>query len=284
MSVQNRDLSRRWFEEVWNERRSDTIGELMSPEGIGHMESGDVQGVEPFKRVRDEFLAALPDLKFEIEGIVSDGDDVVVRWSATGTHTGAGLGSEPNHQRISIRGMTWIRFKDGLMVEGWDSWNQEAFLQRLRERPDKTPKIKVNVARSLSARLREIREELFGAKGGPELARRLNLPARTWYDYETGVTVPAEVLLNFIEQTGVEPHWLLSGEGPKYRRKPDDPCLSGLSPVEVIRRGLEMLEQSAREDVKVGGKQEPTKRKAKQAPKRKKSGKKGEKAKKKPRT
>ena len=25
MSVQNRDLSRRWFEEVWNERRSDTI-------------------------------------------------------------------------------------------------------------------------------------------------------------------------------------------------------------------------------------------------------------------
>lgn len=101
MSVQNRDLSRRWFEEVWNERPSDTIGELMSPDGIGHMESGDVRGVEPFRRVRDEFLAALPDLESEAEGIVSDGDDVVVRWSATGTHRGAGLGSEPSHQRNS---------------------------------------------------------------------------------------------------------------------------------------------------------------------------------------
>ena len=142
--------------------------------------------------------------------------------------------------------------------------------------------MKVNVARSLSARLREIREELFGARGGPDLARRLNLPARTWYDYETGVTVPAEVLLGFIEQTGAEPHWLLAGEGPKYRRKPDDPSLSGLSPIELLRRGLEMLEQSACDDVKVGGNPKPTKRKTKQAPKRKKSGKKGEKAKKKP--
>jgi steroid delta-isomerase-like uncharacterized protein len=284
MSDQNRDLSRRWFEEVWNERRSDTISELMSPEGIGHMESGDVHGVEPFKQVRDEFLAALPDLKIEIEGIVSAGDDVVIRWSATGTHTGAGLGLEPTGQRIAIRGMTWHRFKDGVMVEGWDSWNQEAFLQRLRERPHKTPKVKVNIARSLSAQLREIREELFGAQGGPELARRLNLPARVWYNYETGVTVPAEVLLNFIEQTGAEPHWLLAGEGQKYRRKPDDPSLSGLSPIELLRRGLEMLEQSARDDVQVGDKPKSAKRKTKQAPKQKKSGKKGQKAKKKPAT
>jgi predicted ester cyclase len=284
MSVQNRDLSRRWFEEVWNERRSATIGELMSPEGIGHMESGDVQGVEPFKRVRDEFLAALPDLKFEIEGIVSDGDDVVVRWSATGTHTGAGLGLEPTHQPIAIRGMTWHRFKDGVLVEGWDGWNQGAFLQRLRERPHKTPNIKAHVPRDLSARLREIREELFGAKGGPEMARRLNLPARTWYDYETGVTVPAEVLLNFIDQTGAEPHWLLASEGPKYRRNTDDPSLSGLSPIELLRRGLEMLEQSARDDVNDAGKPKPAKRKTSQAPKRKTSGKRGQQAKKKPGT
>jgi len=282
MSVQNRNLSRRWFEEVWNERRSDTIGELMSPDGIGHMESGDVQGIESFKRVRDEFLAALPDLKIKVEGIVSDGDDVVVRWSATGTHTGAGLGLEPTHQPITIRGMTWHRFKDGVMVEGWDSWNREAFLQRLRERPHKTPKVKVNVARSLSARLREIREELFGPHGAPDLARRLNLPARVWYNYETGVTVPAEVLLGFIDQTGADPRWLLTGDGPKYRPEPDDPSLSGLSPIELIRRGLETLEQSARDDVKVGGKPEPAKRKTKQAPKRKKSNKKGQKAKKKP--
>src|SRR6266571_800320 len=80
----------------------------------------------------------------------------------------------------------------------------------------KTPKVRVNVKASLSRRLREIRQEIFGDHGGPELARRLSLPARTWYSYETGVTVPAEVLLGFIDQTGANPLWLLSGEGMKY--------------------------------------------------------------------
>ena len=108
----------------------------------------------------------------------------------------------------------------------------------------KTPKVRVNVKASLSRRLREIRQELFGEHGGPELARRLNLPARTWYNYETGVTVPAEVLLSFIDQTGANPVWLLSGDGPKYRRGHEDAALSELTAVELIRRGLERLEQA----------------------------------------
>ena len=107
----------------------------------------------------------------------------------------------------------------------------------------KTPKLRVNVKASLSRRLREIRQELFGDHGGPELARRLNLPARTWYNYETGVTVPAEVLLTFIDQTGANPVWLLSGEGPKFRRGLTDLSVAELTPIELIRRGLEKLEQ-----------------------------------------
>ena len=115
----------------------------------------------------------------------------------------------------------------------------------------KTPKVRVNVKASLSRRLREIRQDLFGDHGGPELARRLNLPARTWYNYETGVTVPAEVLLGFIEQTGANPMYLISGEGQKYRHSNDERTLSELSPIELIRRGLEKLERSSSEVVVV---------------------------------
>ena len=85
----------------------------------------------------------------------------------------------------------------------------------------KTTKVRINIKASLSRRLREIRQEIFGEHGGPELARRLNLPARTWYNYETGVTVPAEVLLSFIDQTSANPTWLLSGcrrEIPTFER------------------------------------------------------------------
>ena len=107
----------------------------------------------------------------------------------------------------------------------------------------KTSKTRVNVKASISRRLRDVRQELFGEHGGPELARRLNLPARTWYNYETGVTVPAEVLLSFIDQTGANPVWLLSGEGERFRREGDGASLADLSPIQLIRRGLEKLEQ-----------------------------------------
>jgi len=117
----------------------------------------------------------------------------------------------------------------------------------------------VNVKASLSRRLREIRQELFGEHGGPELARRLNLPARTWYNYETGVTVPAEVLLGFIDQTGTNPLWLLSGEGAKYRHSQEEFMLADLSPLELIRRGLEKLEQRSSEPVIVAPENLPTK-------------------------
>jgi hypothetical protein len=72
----------------------------------------------------------------------------------------------------------------------------------------------------LAARLHAIRVERFGERGGPELARRLGIPQRTWYNYEVGVTIPGEVLLRFLDITGAEPGWLLSGEGPKYRGSP----------------------------------------------------------------
>ncbi|WP_435007759.1 ester cyclase [Tundrisphaera lichenicola] len=225
MSAQNRALARRWFEEAWNQRSMATIDELLSPECIGHMESGEVPGIEPFKQLQGEFLAAFPDLKVEVEDIVSDGDDVVVRWRAIGTHTGDGLGLDPTDQPISIRGMTWQHFQDGKMVEGWDSWNQEGLLSRLREGPEEPRKFRFERKARLADRLRDLRRDLFGDHGGPRMARLLGLPARTWYNYETGVTVPAEVLLDLIDQTGVRPAWLLKGEEPCFegRKRPEFP-------------------------------------------------------------
>ena len=113
----------------------------------------------------------------------------------------------------------------------------------------KTPTIRLNAKAVVSGRLRDIRQELFGEHGGPELARLLGLPARTWYNYETGVTVPAEVLLSFIELTGTNPFWLHSGEGPRFRRNDQSDILSELTPVQLIRRGLEKLEDTPYEVV-----------------------------------
>src|SRR4051794_6216250 len=69
----------------------------------------------------------------------------------------------------------------------------------------------------IAARLQLIRVEIYGEAGCPEIAGQLGLPLRTWINYESGVVIPGDVLLCFLELTGTEPLWLLSGAGAKFR-------------------------------------------------------------------
>jgi hypothetical protein len=61
-----------------------------------------------------------------------------------------------------------------------------------------------------------VRRELFGERGLAALADALELPPRTWLNFESGCTIPGHILLAFIEVTKVDPHWLLTGEGEKF--------------------------------------------------------------------
>lgn len=72
------------------------------------------------------------------------------------------------------------------------------------------------IKHDLARRIREVREERFGAHGGPLLAEALQIPFRTWLNYESGCTIPAPSMLRFIELTKASPHWLLTGRGDKY--------------------------------------------------------------------
>lgn len=74
---------------------------------------------------------------------------------------------------------------------------------------------------ALAPRIRQIREELYGAHGGPLLAKALRIPFRSWIHYETGGTIPALVILRFIEVTQADPHWLLTGEGSRFKSDDD---------------------------------------------------------------
>lgn len=103
---------------------------------------------------------------------------------------------------------------------------------------------------SLAERLSTLRLELYGERGGPEMARRLGIPVRTWYNYEGGVTVPAEVVLKIIELTSVEPLWLLHGRGPKFRQVPrheqsDIPSKPTMTVGALLRTALQLLESNA---------------------------------------
>lgn len=79
-TVENEALARRWFEEVWNGRRTDTIDELLTDESVSHTASGSLRGKQEFKeRAHAVFLSAFPDLRMTVEGTVAEGNEVVVR-------------------------------------------------------------------------------------------------------------------------------------------------------------------------------------------------------------
>lgn len=73
------------------------------------------------------------------------------------------------------------------------------------------------IRHDLALRLREIRLELYGEHGGPILAKEMGLPFRTWHSFEAGGAIPAHAILRFLEVTQAHPHWLITGEGVKYR-------------------------------------------------------------------
>jgi predicted ester cyclase/predicted enzyme related to lactoylglutathione lyase len=128
----NRDLARRWFQELWIDHRPDVIDELVAPDGVAYLEGGAVCDPAAFRKVHAEFLRALPDLRLTVEDQLADGDKVVIRWHATGTHTGDAFEIKATGRPVAFKGTTWMRFRDGKLVEGWDTWNQGALFQQLR--------------------------------------------------------------------------------------------------------------------------------------------------------
>jgi hypothetical protein len=75
----------------------------------------------------------------------------------------------------------------------------------------------LSIKLELADRVRTIRVQMYGENGGPLLAETIGVPFRTWINYENGCTIPAQVILRFIEVTGADPHWLLTGDGQSYR-------------------------------------------------------------------
>jgi steroid delta-isomerase-like uncharacterized protein len=94
-----------------------------------------VRGKDDFRQqMYLPLLRAFPDLHVQVEGIVSSSDDeVVVRWTATGTHTGEGLPIAPTNKPASFAGISWIRVRDGKFQEGWQSSNIADVIRQLGE-------------------------------------------------------------------------------------------------------------------------------------------------------
>ena len=134
MSGSNVALLRRWFDEVWNQGRLETIHELMAPECVGTGEAGAgviLRGPQEFQAFVEKLRAAFPDIQVTIEDGFESGEKAVVRWSGMMTHRGDQLGVPATGKRIRITGISMVRIVNGRIVEGWDNWDQMTMMQEI---------------------------------------------------------------------------------------------------------------------------------------------------------
>ena len=142
MSDQNKALARRNVEEIWNQGNLSVIDELVAPNATFHDPSvpgGKFTGPEGFRQFVQIYRGAFPDVRITIEDLIADGDKVVSRWTATGTHKGELMGTAPTGKRVTVTGCNIEQYQNGKVVEGWASYDMLGMLQQLGVVPSLAP-------------------------------------------------------------------------------------------------------------------------------------------------
>jgi predicted ester cyclase len=133
---ENKALVRRYIEEAFNKGNMAIVDELIAAEYKVHPSPPDrkagIEGEREFVRmVRAEW----PDLRLTVEDQLAEGDKVVTRWTARGTHTRpvtTQYGSMgPTNKQVTITGINIDRIAGGKVVESWGNSDQLGLLQQL---------------------------------------------------------------------------------------------------------------------------------------------------------
>ena len=117
---ENKALFRRAYEEVWNRGNLSVADELIAPDFINHAASpGSNRGPESMRGSVTWARNAFPDVHFEIEELVAEGDIVAGRLTMSATHEGPLMGEPPTGRSVRTNHMHFVRFRDGKAVEHW---------------------------------------------------------------------------------------------------------------------------------------------------------------------
>lgn len=135
----NKAITRRTVDEMWNEQNLDIVDELYSPEYVGHwyLPEGESEGREELKGFVSEVFRGFPDYEMHIEFIHAEDDLVTYGFTGEGTHEGEFMGISPEDteggptEERPVPGHVTCRIEEGAIVEGWSTWDALGLLQSL---------------------------------------------------------------------------------------------------------------------------------------------------------
>ena len=136
-AVENKAIVRRFYEELWNERKIEIAAEIIAPDCVTHQlragidDGGTPRPPEIIREHVAAWLIGFPDLHFTIEQLIAEGDRVVSLSRMRGTHTGTWLGIAPTHREVSLPMIVIQRIARGKIAEDWVLVESLGFYQQL---------------------------------------------------------------------------------------------------------------------------------------------------------
>lgn len=133
MSLDNKAIVRRLYDEAWNKRKFEVLSQIISPSHALQAPtlSGSSIGPEAYKGQIAWFLAGFPDLHFAVEETVVEKEKVVARWTLSGTHKGKFMGVQATNKKVSVDGITIHYFAGGKIIDSFTNWDALGMMRQL---------------------------------------------------------------------------------------------------------------------------------------------------------
>ena len=112
----NKEIIRNLYENILNNRKTELLNEVISPDYVG---IGGVKGVAGFSSTVSSVIAGFPDIKWTIEDIISEGSKVIVRWHWNGTNTALFRGIPASNKKVTDNAIVIYQLKDGKVTNAW---------------------------------------------------------------------------------------------------------------------------------------------------------------------
>jgi steroid delta-isomerase-like uncharacterized protein len=130
--MSNKDLARRFYEEVFNRGDLDAVDELCAQDIVDHEAPPEMpKGIEGVKAFVTMFREAFPDIRATIEDMLEEGDRLAVRVKYAGTHEGDFMGVPPSGKRFEVDVIDIVRLEDGKAVEHWGVTDNLGLMQQI---------------------------------------------------------------------------------------------------------------------------------------------------------
>lgn len=131
--IQNKAIIERFSEALWVHHDLEIIDECFHEDAIIHSPFNILQGRFSMRDIAERWLSAFPDLEINCHDMIAEGNKVVCRWTAQGTHMGGFFDTTPTHREVTYSGVTTFELKNGKVAEYWALVDMHAILSQLKD-------------------------------------------------------------------------------------------------------------------------------------------------------